>query len=312
MPTPLITLAPFFALVLIGYFSARKGMVDSHGVKGLNAFVFYFALPALLFDKTQAAPMDKFMAERAYMLAYLVGALVVFAISWLGARALFKAGPGQAAIMSLGGVYGNIGFMGIPVLTTAVGDWVAVPLALIVLVDVAILVPLATTIIDMTRPADQRRDLKSALMVSVFKNPIVLATLAGLGIAALGWSLPTAVTTFTDLLGGSAGPAAMFTLGAVLAGRPLSEGFGEAIYANAFKLIAYPFTIWWAMTAFAISADWRLAATLGAAMPMATVLFVIAQQYQVMPQRTSTAVLLSTVLAMATVTFLTAWLSSPL
>jgi len=312
MASPLITLIPFFALVLIGYLSARKGLVDGAGVKGLNAFVFYFALPALLFDKTQAAPMDKFMAERAYMLAYLIGALVVFAIGWLGARLLFQAGPGRSTVMGLAGVYGNIGFMGIPVLTTAMGDWVAVPLALIVLVDVAILVPMATTIINMTRPTAQRRDLKSALVASVLKNPVVLATLAGLGVAALGWSLPTPITTFTDLLGRSAGPAAMFTLGAVLAGRPLSEGFGEAIYASIFKLAVYPFAIWWAMTAFAISADWRLAATLGAAMPMATVLFVIAQQYQVMPQRTSTAVLLSTVLAMATVTVLTAWLGSSL
>lgn len=301
---------PFFALVLIGYFSVRRGLIDSHGVKGLNAFVFYFALPALLFAKTQAAPMDKFMAERAYMLAYLVGAVVVFAIAWLGARLLFKAGPGRASVLGLAGVYGNIGFMGIPVLTAAVGDWVAVPLALIVLVDVAILVPLATTIIDMTRPADLRRNLKSALGASVLKNPVVLATLAGLGVAALGWNLPAPVATFTDLLGRSAGPAAMFTLGAVLAGRPLGEGFAEAIYASVFKLMIYPFAIWWAMTAFAISADWRLAATLGAAMPMATVLFVLAQQYRVMPQRASTAVLLSTVLAMATVSLLTGWLAS--
>lgn len=101
MTSPLITLIPFFVLVLIGYFSARKGLIDSHGVKGLNAFVFYFALPALLFDKTQSAPIDKLMEERAYMLAYLIGALAVFAISWLGARIAFKVGPGQASIMGL-------------------------------------------------------------------------------------------------------------------------------------------------------------------------------------------------------------------
>ena len=308
MASPLSILIPFFALVLVGYFSARRGLIDGHGVKGLNAFVFYFALPALLFDKTLAAPMDKFIAERAYMLAYLCAALAVFAVAALGARLVFKADPGRAAVMGLAGVYGNIGFMGIPVLMVAVGDWVAVPLALVVLVDVAVLVPLATTIIDMTRPAEQRRNIKSALGASVFKNPVVLATLAGLGIAALGWHLPAPVTTFTDLLGRSAGPAAMFTLGAVLAGRPLSEGFSEAIYTSAFKLAIYPFVVWWVMTAFAISPDWRLAATLGAGMPMATVLFVLAQQYQVMPQRISTAVLLSTVLAMASISLLTGWL----
>lgn len=310
MTSPLITLIPFFVLVLIGYFSARKGLIDSHGVKGLNAFVFYFALPALLFDKTQSAPIDKLMEERAYMLAYLIGALAVFAISWLGARIAFKVGPGQASIMGLSSIYGNIGFVAIPVLTTAVGDWVAVPLALIVLIDIVIMIPLATIIIDMTRPINLRRDLKTALIASVFKNPVVIATLTGLCVAALGWDLPTTVHTFTDLLGSAAGPAAMFTLGAVLAGRPLSEGFGEAVYTNTFKLLVYPVAIWCTMSVFAIGSDWRLAATLGAAMPMATGLFIIAQQYQVMPQRISTAVLFSTVIGMATVSLATAWLGN--
>jgi len=310
MSSPLITLIPFFVLVLIGYFSARKGLIDSHGVKGLNAFVFYFALPALLFDKTQSAPIDKLMEERAYMVAYLIGALAVFSISWMGARIAFKVGPGQASVMGLSSIYGNIGFVAIPVLTTAVGDWVAVPLALIVLIDIVIMIPLATTIIDMTRPTSLRRDLKTALFASVFKNPVVIATLAGLCVAALGLDLPTTVHTFTDLLGRSAGPAAMFTLGAVLAGRPLSEGFGEAVYTNTFKLLVYPVAIWCAMSIFDIGSDWRLAATLGAAMPMATGLFIIAQQYQVMPQRTSTAILLSTVIGMATVSMATAWLGN--
>lgn len=312
MTSPLLTLVPFFALVLIGYASARKGLLNGEGVKGLNAFIFYFALPALLFDKTQGAPVDKLIAERAYLLAYLVAGLGVFALGWLGARLMFAMGAGAAAITALGGVYGNIGFMGIPVLTTAIGDWVAVPLALVVLVDVAVLVPLATTIIDLTRPPEQRRDLKAALTASIFKNPIVLATLAGLAVAVAGIALPQPVTTFTGLLGRAAGPAAMFTLGAVLAGRPLSEGMGEAAYASVFKLAVYPLAMWGAMTAFGIGADWRLAATLGAAMPMATVLFVIAQQYDVMPQRMSTAVLASTVVSMASVTALASWLASGL
>ena len=310
MTSPLIALLPFFALVLAGYSTARRGLLNGAGIKGLNTFVFYFALPALLFDKTQAAPIDKLVAERAYLLAYALATLCVFALGWVGAKLVFRAGPGRAAILGLGGAYSNIGFMGIPVLTAVVGEWAAVPLALMVLVDVALVVPVAIVIVDLTRPRDQRRDLKAALAGSVLKNPIVLATLAGLGVAALGWQLPGPVTIFTELLGRSAGPAAMFALGAVLAGRALSEGLGEALYASAFKLAVHPLAIWWAMTAFAIGADWRLAATLGGALPMATAIFVIAQQYDVMPQRASTAVLISTVLSMLTLTALTAWLAN--
>lgn len=308
MASPLITLIPFFALVLIGYLSARKGLIDSRGVKGLNTFVFYFALPALLFNKGTEASIDKLMVESAYMVAYMAATASVFAIGFVGARALFKLGPGRAALMGLSGSYSNIGFMAIPVLVTVVGDWVAVPLALIVLMDVAIFIPLATTIIDMTRTDGHRQNLTASLIRSIIKNPLIIATLLGLGVAALGWEVPGAVNNLLELLGEPAGPVAMFALGAVLAGRPVSEGFGESIYITAFKLAVHPLAIWWSMTAFGIGADWRLAATLGCALPVATSVFVIAQEYKVMPTRASTAILVSTVASLVTLTLTIDWL----
>jgi len=54
------------------------------------------------------------------------------------------------------------------------------------------------------------------------------------------------------------------------------------------------------MTWFNVGEAWRLAATLGAATPIAAALFVIAQEYNAMPARASTAVIFSTGLAIFT------------
>ena len=40
---------PVFALVFCGFFGQRGGLLPAQAVQGLNAFVFYFALPAMLF-----------------------------------------------------------------------------------------------------------------------------------------------------------------------------------------------------------------------------------------------------------------------
>lgn len=299
---------PFFALVLTGFAAVRFGILPSHVVSGLNRFVFFFALPALLFEKTATAPVERLISDRAFLLAYLLASLSVFALSWVGARALFRQGPGRTSVMALGSSYANTGYMGIPLLGAAIGDWSAVPVALILLVDIAVVIPLATTIIDTTRPDELRRDLKSALIKSVIMNPLVITIVAGLGFAFAGWGLPGPIAGFTGLLGSAAGPVAMFALGAVLAGQPLSDGLGEAFYVTFLKLSAHPAAIWISMTAFGIAADWRLAATLAGALPVATTLFVIAEQYRTMPERASTAVLASTAVSLLTLSAMIDWL----
>ncbi len=40
---------PFFALVLCGYLAARWRLLPLEAIGGLNAFVLYFALPAMLY-----------------------------------------------------------------------------------------------------------------------------------------------------------------------------------------------------------------------------------------------------------------------
>ncbi|EAR20350.1 AEC family transporter [Nitrococcus mobilis] len=47
---------PFFAVIFTGYGAGRSRLLNAGAVVGLNAFVFYFALPALLLVKVSQAP----------------------------------------------------------------------------------------------------------------------------------------------------------------------------------------------------------------------------------------------------------------
>src|SRR3546814_8245092 len=49
MQSILETVLPIFGLVFCGYVVGRKGWMSEEAIKGLNTFVFYFAIPALLF-----------------------------------------------------------------------------------------------------------------------------------------------------------------------------------------------------------------------------------------------------------------------
>ena len=59
MQTILNTALPFFALIFCGYGAGRFRLLSEASVAGVNAFVFYFALPAFLFNLMATAPLDE-------------------------------------------------------------------------------------------------------------------------------------------------------------------------------------------------------------------------------------------------------------
>ncbi|MBL4586351.1 MAG: AEC family transporter [Flavobacteriales bacterium] len=305
---------PFFALVVTGYVAARLTIIESSGILGLNRFVYFFALPALLFSKMALTPVEQVLGEETFALAYLASGLLVFAIGWVMAKVLFRMSADKLSVMALSGCYANIGFMGIPVLVTILGAKAAAPLSIMLMIDVAFFIPFATTLIDLLRAERRQGEARngqvlSAVVTSVVKNPLIIAIVLGFTFSATGIGLPGAIGGFTNLLGQAAAPAAMFALGAVLAGRPMSEGMGEVAYMSVVKLAVHPLVMWWGMTLFGVGAEWRLAVTLGAATPVAASMFVIAQEYKALPVRVSTAVLLTTAVSMITLPLLIAWLN---
>lgn len=110
---------PFFALVLIGYLAARGRALPLEAVAGLNTYVLYFALSALLFQLGARTPVVELL-DPVLMSVWLVAGLVV------AAPALFTAVRGGRGWLdaSLGGliaVLPNSGFMGLPLIGALVG-----------------------------------------------------------------------------------------------------------------------------------------------------------------------------------------------
>jgi predicted permease len=297
MSSVVTTILPFFILVVIGYSAARFSVLDAREIQGLNRFVYLFALPSLLFSKMADASFAQIVAEKNFVLAYVLAGVIWFAAGWFSAKLLFRADAPGRAVFGLSSCYGNIGFLGIPVLVSILGGWSAAPLSIMLLFDIGLFIPLSATCLAFSQSRQGYLTIWQATFRSIVKNPLIIAIVTGALFSALGWGLPDTIGGVTNILGQSAGPVAMLSLGAVLAGRPISEGLGEALFISLFKLLGFPFVVWWLMTAFGVGEAWRLAATLGAATPLAAALFIIAQEYKAMPARASTAVILSTALA---------------
>lgn len=310
MQTILNTALPFFALIFCGYGAGRFRLLSEASVAGVNAFVFYFALPAFIFNLLATSPLAD-VANGPFVAAYLGTGLVLFVVAAVLGRLLFKVRRSEAALQGSAAVLGNTGYMGIPLVAAAFGDRAAIPLVLGLTLEATVLIPLTIILVEAQKGLDAGWSrLLGSVVGAMVRNPIIIAIFAGVLVSAVSLGLPIPIENFTALLGDAAGPCALFALGATLASFPISTGIGEVSYMTLFKLLVHPTAMWFATTRlFDVDPLWATVAILGAALPVAANVFIIARQYDTYVERVSSAILVSTAISVVTVSALLTILS---
>ena len=305
MQTILDTALPFFALIFCGYGAGRFRLLSEASVAGVNAFVFYFALPVFIFNLLATSPLAD-VVNAPFMAAYLGTGLVIFAVAAVLGRLLFKVRRNEAALQGSAAVLGNTGYMGIPLVAAAFGDRAAIPLVLGLTLEATVLIPLTIILVEAQKGFDAGwSELLRSVAGAMARNPIIVAIFAGVLVSASSLGLPTPIGNFTDLLGSAAGPCALFALGATLTTFPISTGISEVSYMTFFKLMIHPAAIWFATTRlFDVDPLWATVAILGAALPIAANVFIVAKQYDTYVERVSSAILVSTAISVITVSAL--------
>jgi predicted permease len=254
---------PFFALIGCGYAAARLGAFPQAGIPGLNVFVWYFALPSLVFRALALRPLAEIL-DVPYIAAWAVGGWVVYLVTATLGRLLFKVRFGAALLQGQGAELSNIGYMGLPMLIALFGEPATVPAVLAMLTDMVLVQTPTMALLEVARNREGHPITVTWKVIKGFAtNPLVLAVAAGGVVAAFRLELPAPVNAFTDLLGRAAGPCALFAIGAKLAGQPVADRFGEValvVFGNG----APPLPSWRRLTATlawtpkrTISPSWR-------------------------------------------------------
>lgn len=313
MLTILNATIPFFAVISCGYLGGMLGILGPAGRAGLNSFVFHFALPVLLFSVMSAARFDTGFEWRL-ILAWCLVSITLFMLIFLLAKPLFKLGPAEGAIHALGGVYGNTGYVGIPLVVVTFGAEASVPVIVCLTADLMVMIPLAMFLIEAADGAGENKKplrIITTTLRSLARNPLIIAIVAGTAVSISGFTHPDMVQSFTELLGAAAAPCALFALGSSVYGLPVRGALGEVGLITCIKLVVHPILVWYVMfELFQVSPHWGFAAVVAATMPVAATVYVLAQQYEIYVIRTSTVILVSTALSLFSITAILAYLAS--
>ncbi|NIA70536.1 AEC family transporter [Pelagibius litoralis] len=311
MQSILETVLPIFGLILCGYLVGRKGWMSEEAIKGLNTFVFYFAIPALLFRAMARGPG---LIEISIVGAYMSAIFVTFVVALGVSRLLFRTNLAERTLFGMGSTFSNTVLLGIPLIFTALGDEGGVQLMLIITFHSIVIFPVITVLIELGLGAGQGwRSLAVNTVKALAVNPIILALVAGIAFGASGLTLPAPAERFTVLLGSAAAPCALFALGATLTGFTIAGDLRETLAIVVMKLFVHPAVM--AVMAFYVFDLTPLAAVvaiLTAAIPSGANVFIMARQYNIYLARSASAVLISTALSVVTLSILLAVLKADL
>ena len=299
---------PFFGLILCGYLAHWRRLVDANVVQGLNGFAFYFALPALLFAKVATSPLDDLFDWRFFMAFYgvaaVLGVLTACFFYWR-----FKLGLAEASVAGMAGIWTNSGYMGIPLLITAIGPEAALPAVFALTFDNLITAPLLIMILEARtgRAASPLATLRTVAR-NLVRNPLIIAVFAGFAWNLSGMTVPAPLGRFVDLLGAAAAPCALFALGASLVGAPIAGARLEIATASLIKLVIHPLvmamTVLWLLP---LRPELAVATIVTASLPTGASVFVLAERYGIYVKRASSIILLTHALSVLTVTGFLVW-----
>lgn len=300
---PIINVAlPVFGIILAGYLSGRFEILGEHSSEALNRFVYWFALPPLLFLAMARVPAEE-VFNLPFLAAFAGAAAITFAISFLVGGLMF---PNRLAVRTLQGltaVFANSGYMGIPLFLTAFGPEGTLPAIIATLFNSAFFIGFAVVLIeiDLLR-GGSRLKLARDVLLALVRNPLVSAPGLGLLVSLAGLPVPTPLETFCNLLGAAAGPAALFALGLFLVGKPIRAGMREIAWITGLKLVVHPLLTWIiAVPLLGMAPFWAGSAVLLAALPTGALVFTLAQNYGIYVQRASAATLITTIVSVITV-----------
>lgn len=274
---------PIYVVIALGYVCVQRGVFRPDHMPVFGGYVMNIALPALLFNAVATRDVSQIF-NLTYMAVFLAGALATIAIAFL-AFTLTGTAPTRRAVAIMGTTCPNSGFVGYPVMLLTFPSLAGQILALNMLVENFIIIPICLAIMEASK-AEQAHILRKLrnILWGVLKRPMVLSLLAGLAFSLSGLAMPEPATRIFSMLAASASALALFVIGGSLVGVPLKGNWGTSAQIVLGKLLLHPAMVALALLAVPmmglapLSPDLAKAVVISAAIPMFSIYALFAQE----------------------------------
>lgn len=301
----LSTVITMFVILIVGYILGKKKIINSTASKNLSTLIIVAGQPALIINSITNKPFSTENLKLA-LISLAFGFAMHIAMALIAYLACIKIKDlDERKITEFAMVFGNIGFLGIPVMDALFPEDGAFVASFFV-VSFNILL----WIIGIGILARKRDDIKLTIK-KMFINKGTVPSVIGFIIFLIpsflpSFALPEFAVKGISYLASLCTPISMLILGALLSTRTLKQIFGsfKVYYLCLFKLAIIPLTLCFIMKILGFSDFWILFITAVSAMPSASTTSMFAELYDTAPGYSAQCVGTSTLFSVATMPLL--------
>ena len=222
--------------IAVGFFCRRRQLFNDTHTAGMLELLVKVAMPCAVFMSLMRPFSTALLLES--VAAFFITGVIFLAGGVLGVALsrIMKASLQERQSWRFGLTFGNVGFMGIPVITAVFGYeglfYVAMALAAFNLITFTIGIKIF----------DTQGTTKTSPLQIIIKNPALAGTILGFIFFLTGLRLPAPIQGGVQLIAYMNSPLSMILIGALLAKQPLKETFTDirVLPPNAVKLIVIP------------------------------------------------------------------------
>ena len=240
-------LAPVFLLIAIGAVLQKKEFVSANFLKEANRVTYWLGLPALIFS--QLAKSFHQAEGAGLMLGVMLGATGLLVVAaYLGAWLLRVPGAAAGTFVQ-GGFRGNLAFVGLPIIWSLPDSPLAGGLsvrtaAIVTVAPMIVLYNTAGVVVLLLSQHTLSWRMVRPFVQQLATTPPLLATLAGMGFAFAGWTLPPAIDKAFTALGEMALPLGLLGVGGSLVTVKLGTHWRWPLGAAILKTMIAPALGW--------------------------------------------------------------------
>lgn len=298
----IFTVSIMLVYMMIGFALSKSKMVVVSHAKSMSAILIYILGPAMIINSFLGLTYSKENIIRIgiYFLISLMAQIVFFVMLYLVLHR--KYDDSKYRIMSIGGVLGNVGFLGMPVVASVF------PNDPIVLVYSSINVMSMNLIVFTIGTYMITNDKKYVSVRNAIINPTTIAIFIALPIFISGIHFPEEIENGIALLGKMVTPMCMLILGIRLSEAKMREIFSRFfVYVTcALKLIVYPLVVFLLVRWIpGIEDAAKTTVVVLAMMPAGAIIESLAELYECQQEFSANVVLLTTILSVITIPLMT-------
>ena len=290
-----------FAIVIVGYVAGRLGYMGGEFDKRLSSLVINITCPALILSSAMTGELpDRRLILPLLGISIITYIILTGVVFWLP-RYLTKQ-KADEGIVGFALMFGNVGFMGYPVVASIFSHQAVFYAAVLNVVNTLAVFTVGTILI-VGDVGDGKRFQKKVL----YSTPMLSAYLAML-IVALGIdNIPGLISQPLTMIGNITVPAALLIIGSSMSQLSLRTMLGNrTVYATTlFRLILIPLGFYYLFSAIGFDPYVVNINTVVIAMPVATYGTILCLKYGRETTLITEVTLITTFLSMLTIPLLT-------